>query len=167
MFVNAAAIILDTVINASVCNLKESCRWDNILCDYYILIAVQDLLSKVPNKVIRVVYNIQSMFFCAFIPSYPMFYWSMGLVDICPVSPLYLSMFWVSFCGCWFAGNLEKKTSILKAYLSCSKFICTCPAKLKKQDWWFSLICMSVFVNFGCHILHAYMFSVWVQTCVS
>lgn len=75
MQTNGAAIILDTVIKALVCNLKEFCRRDNnILCDYYILITVEDVVSKVPHKIISLVYNVRSIFFCAFIPSYPMFY---------------------------------------------------------------------------------------------
>jgi len=91
MFVNGDAIILDIVINASVCNLN-------------------------------VVYSIQLIFFCAFIPFYPTFFWSVGLVNICPVSSLYISMFgvfsFVAFDLWKTAYNLEKKTSISKASLS-------------------------------------------------
>lgn len=116
MFANGDAIILDIVINASICKLS-------------------------------VVYSLQLIFFCASIPFYPMFYWCMGLVNICLVSPLYLSMFWafifVVFDLRKSAYNLEKKTSIPKASLSSAELICTCPAKLKKQDWWFSLIYMN------------------------
>ena len=58
------------------------------------------------------------------------------------VSFISINVLSVLFCGFWFADNLEKKTSILKASLSCAVYMYV-PAKLKKQDWWFSLICMN------------------------
>jgi len=69
---------------------------DKIFCGY-ILIAVEDVLSKVLHKTISMTYDISQYFSVPLFPPAQCYIDPMNLVNICLMSLLCLSMFWMSF----------------------------------------------------------------------